>query len=42
MRCEPEFLATLDDLRRAEDDLPSRAEMLRRLVERATKKEENG
>jgi hypothetical protein len=34
-RVTPETLKALDDLRRAEPDLPSRGEMLRRLVERA-------
>jgi hypothetical protein len=34
-RITPETLKALDDLRRAEPDLPSRGEMLRRLVERA-------
>jgi hypothetical protein len=32
MRASAEFLAALDKLRRKEKDLPSRAEMLRRLV----------
>jgi hypothetical protein len=32
-----EFLKGLDDLRRAEDDLPSRTEMVRRLVDQALK-----
>jgi hypothetical protein len=31
------LLERLDDLRRKEEDLPSRAEMLRRLIERAKK-----
>jgi hypothetical protein len=35
MRLSPELKATLDDLRRAESDLPSRSEMIRRLIERA-------
>lgn len=35
MRVDDDFLRQLDDLRRIEDDLPSRAELLRRLVEAA-------
>lgn len=35
IRTTAEWLAILDDLRRAEPDLPSRSEMIRRLVERA-------
>lgn len=34
MRVSAEFLAKLDDLRRQERDIPSRTEMMRRLVER--------
>jgi hypothetical protein len=34
-RTAPETLAQLDELRKAEADLPSRGEMLRRLVKRA-------
>jgi|HubBroStandDraft_5_1064220.scaffolds.fasta_scaffold418292_1 hypothetical protein len=34
MRVSAEFLRDLDALRKAEDDLPSRTEMIRRLVER--------
>jgi metal-responsive CopG/Arc/MetJ family transcriptional regulator len=33
MRVSEEFLARLDDWRRAQRDLPSRAEAIRRLVE---------
>lgn len=33
--CTPEHKAALDILRRAEPDLPSRSEQLRRLIERA-------
>ena len=35
IRISAAALARLDDLRRAEPDLPSRAEMIRRLIERA-------
>lgn len=35
MRVDDAFLRDLDELRRREPDLPSRSEMLRRLVERA-------
>jgi hypothetical protein len=35
MRLSPALKATLDELRKAEPDLPSRSEMLRRLIERA-------
>lgn len=35
VRCHPELVRGLDDLRRAEADLPTRAEMARRLIERA-------
>jgi len=38
MRVDEEFLKDLTDLCRDEPDYPSRAEMLRRLVERAKKK----
>jgi hypothetical protein len=34
MRVSPEWLAILDDWRRKQSDLPSRAEAIRRLVER--------
>jgi hypothetical protein len=37
MRVSVEFLKGLDDLRRAEMDLPSRTEMIRRLVDQALK-----
>jgi hypothetical protein len=39
MRVDDEFLALLDALRKAEADLPSRAEIIRRLVERAAPQE---
>lgn len=35
MRVAPEFIEALDRLRKAEDDLPPRSEMVRRLIERA-------
>jgi len=35
IRLSTQALAALDDLRRAEDDLPTRAEMIRRLIDRA-------
>ena len=35
MRLEAAEKAALDDLRRAEPDLPSRSEMVRRLIQRA-------
>jgi metal-responsive CopG/Arc/MetJ family transcriptional regulator len=38
VRISTELLTALDELRRKEKDLPSRAEMLRRLVERAAKR----
>ena len=34
-RLSLELLKALDELRRAEEDLPSRGEMLRRLIQRA-------
>jgi hypothetical protein len=37
MRVPEQFLWTVDDWRRAQFDLPSRAEAIRRLVELATK-----
>jgi metal-responsive CopG/Arc/MetJ family transcriptional regulator len=37
MRVAEEIRAKLDDLRRAEPDLPSRSEMVRRLIEEAHK-----
>lgn len=36
MRVNDAFLKSVDELRRMEVDLPTRADMLRRLVERAT------
>lgn len=38
MRMSAEELYALDKLRRAEDDLPPRAEMIRRLIIRASDK----
>lgn len=35
MRAPESFFEKLDELRRAQDDLPTRAEMVRRIVERA-------
>ena len=35
MRVAPEVIRMLDNLRKSEDDLPSRSEMVRRLIERA-------
>lgn len=35
LRIADSLLTTLDELRRAEQDLPSRAEMVRRLIENA-------
>lgn len=35
MRISAELVASLDELRKREDDLPSRSEMVRRLIERA-------
>ena len=37
MRVSEEFLRTVDDWRRSQVDLPSRAEAIRRLVELAAK-----
>ena len=37
MRVSEQFLRTLDDWRRAQADLPSRAEAIRRMVELAAK-----
>ena len=37
MRVSQGFLKIVDELRRAEPDLPSRAEMIRRAIERAAK-----
>ena len=37
IRIQSSLLAVLDDLRRAEKDLPSRSEMVRRLIARAAK-----
>lgn len=38
MRISDEEKTVLDELRKAEPDLPSRSEMVRRLIERAAKK----
>ena len=38
MRVSEDFLRDLDELRKRQDDLPSRSEMIRRLVEEALKK----
>uniref|UniRef100_UPI00403FA7EC ribbon-helix-helix protein, CopG family n=1 Tax=Hyphomicrobium sp. ghe19 TaxID=2682968 RepID=UPI00403FA7EC len=38
VRISTQALAALDQLRKQEDDLPSRAEMIRRLIERASEK----
>lgn len=40
MRIAEEIRAKLDDLRRTEPDLPSRSEMVRRLIEEAHKRAE--
>jgi len=37
MRVTEEFLRTIDDWRRKQPDLPSRAEAIRRLVDQAVK-----
>ena len=37
MRVSEDFLRDLDELRKRQDDLPSRSEMIRRLVEEALK-----
>jgi hypothetical protein len=37
MRVTEEFLRTVDDWRRKQPDMPSRAEAIRRLVEQAVK-----
>lgn len=37
MRISKQFIMDVDELRKMEDDLPTRAELLRRLVERALK-----
>lgn len=38
MRMTPETLKRLDDWRRGQDDLPSRAEAIRRLIDATAKK----
>jgi hypothetical protein len=35
VRCDATFLKALDDWRRQQEDIPSRAEAIRRLVEQA-------
>jgi hypothetical protein len=42
MRVDELFLSRLDNLRRAEPDLPSRTEMARRLIELAFERSESG
>ncbi len=37
MRADQKFLDKIDELRKAEDDLPTRSDMVRRLVDRAHK-----
>ena len=37
LRVDEAFIKSLDILRRREDDIPSRSEMIRRLTERAAK-----
>jgi len=37
MRVSPSFLRTIDEWRRKQPDLPSRAEAIRRLVDQAVK-----
>ena len=37
MRVDPAWMKRIDDWRRKQDDLPSRAEAIRRLVETALK-----
>jgi hypothetical protein len=39
MRVSPEWLAIIDEWRRKQPDLPSRAEAIRRLVQRALNQE---
>ena len=41
MRISKEFMMGVDELRKMEDDLPTRAELLRRLVDRALKQKRN-
>ncbi|WP_414462917.1 hypothetical protein [Hyphomicrobium sp. DY-1] len=40
IRISAQALAALDQLRKNEDDLPSRAEMIRRLIDRADQKKD--
>jgi metal-responsive CopG/Arc/MetJ family transcriptional regulator len=45
VRCGPDFLQELDETRRQQSDIPTRAEMLRRLARSAlskTKRQERG
>jgi hypothetical protein len=37
MRVSPDWLSTIDEWRRQQPDLPSRAEAIRRLVDKALK-----
>ena len=37
MRLTPELKSAIDELRKSEPDLPSRSEMIRRLIERASR-----
>jgi preprotein translocase subunit SecA len=40
LRIAQKYRGMLDELRRSEPDLPSRSEMMRRLIERAAQKSE--
>lgn len=45
VRCGPDFLRELDEIRRQQCDIPSRAEMIRRLTRSAlskTKRQDSG
>lgn len=42
MRVSPSWLEIIDNWRRTQPDIPSRAEAIRRLVEKALKLEESG
>ena len=41
MRISQQFLKDVDELRKREEDLPTRAELIRRLVDRAMKQNSN-
>lgn len=41
MRISKQFIMDVDELRKREEDLPTRAELIRRLVERAMKQNRN-